>query len=875
MSPFVGRARELESLNNALAKALDGRPSLVFITGEAGIGKSRLLHEFVEHTRTTAPQVIVATGECNSHYGQADPLLPFRAISAQLFEEDPDKLRQTDRRTLAEKAKEVILEIAPDAIGVFIPLAGLGLKLLQALDKLRRSTHKPPQDEDKFARVVLFEQYCRLLFWATKEAPLLLILEDLHWADTTTIDFLFYLARSLRGQQLLIVGTYRPQDLSADEHEHPLLQVLRDLTRYGLCQQMAMDWLCEQELREWIALQYPVNRFTPDFVQWLLQRTEGNALFVDETIKHLEESGAIFSAGDGTWELSESLAGADDLPDSIVSVIEQRLARLEMRLHEELTCASVEGEEFTAQVIAAVRHLQEDDVVSELENVLARRLKLVVLKEERKLAHHKWLTVFEFRHTLMQRYLYGTLQASGRRRLHQKVGECLEQLYEGAVDQIAPVLARHFVESGDTLRAYQYGLKAAEHTEKAYDHQATRLWLEVVTGRLEVSPLDLPGQASLWHRLGRAQFCTGDFRRAEHSYQKALECCERGHDRGMSARILADLAYVYSNVDRSRDALALLQKAVSDSQELGLRRDAAYAMLRLAIVYQKLARHDLYYEHLVRAREEFEVIGDPEGQAEVNRNLGIYYKIVGDLSRSTEYLTQAIGFHQRLGDKHGEAADYNNLGSTYLALENNDTQALACYQRSLDLSYEGSAMHEQAHVLLNIGRVFGLRREWPQALHYVENGIRLAESVRETYDIIRGLWYLGIVHFYLGNVTGALADYQKAIDLEIHDPWLHWAVLHNLGSVQMELGQSESGLASYHESCNLLLGIAAEMPDHEQTAFLETQNKVNVFRALMFWGEKMQRMDLIPCILERLPRTISLDPVQLPPRFYWGGGRWI
>lgn len=873
-SPFVGRARELGSLHNALLRALEGHPSLVFLAGEAGIGKSRLVREFVQQSRTMFPSLIVATGECNSHYGQADPLLPFRTISAQLFGEDRGKLSQADQQSLATKAKEVILEIAPDAIGIFIPLVGLGLKLLQALSKLNRSKRELSQG-DKIARVALFEQFSRLLFWATQEAPLLLILEDLHWADATTVDFLFYLARSWKNEHLLVVGTYRPQDLTADEREHPLLQIIRDLTRYGLCQQIELDWLSEQELQEWLVKQYPTNRFKSDFARWLHERTEGNALFVDEIIKQLEDTDAIFLADDGVWELSKSLTGTTDLPSSIVAVLEQRLARLESRLRDALTCASVEGEEFTAQVIAAVRHLEEDNVVHELENVLERRMKLIALKEERRLTQRRWLTVFEFRHTLMQRHLYGTLSASSRRRLHQCVGECLEQLYGEEVDQIAPVLARHFIECKDDARAYRYAGVAAQHAERVFDYQAARLWLEVTIARLSAAELDLPGQAKLWHRLGRAQFWTGDFPRAEFSYRKALECCVSCDDKTTSAQVLTDLAHMYSNMDRSHAAIALLQEAVDLCERFGLQKEAAYAMLRLAIAYQKLARHDLHYEYLIRAKQEFEAMDDLAGLAEVSRSLGIYYKIVNDRDRSIAHLMQAIELHHQLGDKYGEAADYTNLGSTCLALENDDEQALACYQRSLDLSYEGAAMHEQAHVLLNMGRVYGLREQWEQALHHIENGIRLSELVQEKYNIIRGLWYLGIVHFHMGNIPAGIADYQKAIDTMISDPWLHWPVLYNFGSIQMEEGESERGIALYFEACNLLLNIAAAMPDRERATFIQIQDKVNVFRALVFWGKRFGHVNLTDSVIERLPYTVCLDLEQPPPRFYWGGGRWV
>lgn len=340
---LVGRTSDLHQLNHWLTQTLVGKPRLVFVTGEAGVGKTHLVEEFIKQAKFAEPKLVVAIGYCSSHFGQADPLHPFREISTQLFSEDDDNSRSTSARELGKKAKDVLWELAPDAIGIFLPFVGIGLKLFQVSSKSAREKTMKQAESESQLRTMFFEQFSRLLFWASEQAPLLLVLEDLHWADESTIELLFYLARAWKSQPLMIVATYRADEIAATLPEHPLLRVERELTRYDLCHQLTVGWLNESNVQDWLTTIYPANRFPKDFVRWLHERTEGNALFVSEILKDLEERRLLFQDANQIWLLSSQLKGVSDLPDTITAVLDQRLARLEKQLLDMLTCASVEG----------------------------------------------------------------------------------------------------------------------------------------------------------------------------------------------------------------------------------------------------------------------------------------------------------------------------------------------------------------------------------------------------------------------------------------------------------------------------------------------------------------------------------------------------
>jgi tetratricopeptide (TPR) repeat protein len=451
----------------------------------------------------------------------------------------------------------------------------------------------------------------------------------------------------------------------------------------------------------------------------------------------------------------------------------------------------------------------------------------------------------------------------------------LEGLYEGATAEIAPALARHFAEAKDAERAFRYALLAAEHAETAYDYKAAGRWFRLATDHLPSLQLDPQVGADVWHRLGRAEVFTGSFKEAELCYRQALDYLQQSQADGKKADVLADLGYCYTQTDRSQEAIALLEEALALNQQSDRLAQAAYDMVYLAFAYHKNERQDLAKDYLVRAGNQFEALGDLVGQAAVNRHLGIHYRIEGNFELSVGHLEEAARLDREAGYKFDEASDYTNLGSTYLILRDDEVQAMAYYQRSLELSHLISKVHEEAHVLLNIARLFALQGEWSRASQSVEEGLRLSEIVQETSNIIRGHWYRGIIRFYQGHVKDALADYEYDLTIGVHDARVRWGVLYNLGSLQLEAGMIEKALRTYCEAGELLLSISEGMPSEKRAAFFQRQQKVHVFRALRAAAECAGQLETSDLILFRLPAEVSIETNQPLPRFYWGGGKWI
>ncbi len=878
-STFVGRAIEMQKLDQFLKRMLENHPQMVFLSGDPGSGKSRLIEEFLAKIKHDFPQIVTAVGYCNAYFGKTDPLLPFHDIADQLFTGSHDVARSQAARNLAKNAGEFILEIAPDAIGVFFPIVGpvanLIIKSIKTVNKTNKDSAASLSVKDPHSRAVIFEQFCRLLFRSSQDSPLILVLEDLHWADESTIEFLSHCARSWKSHNLMIIGTYRTNDLAAAIPEHPLRKVKRELIQKGLCDEITISKLSISEIQNWLSVLYPNNTFSAEFPLWLHSRTDGNAFFVSEILKDLQERESFYKDSKGFWKISSEIKNMSDLPVSIQAVLEQRISRLEQRLRDILACASVEGEEFTAQVISNVRKLNDDQVMSVLVDEIDRRHEIVSLKEERQIDPQHFASLFGFRNNLMKTYLYDALTPPQRRLLHQAVGEALEKLYFKKEDEIASALAMHFHESKNFEKALGYALMAATRAERAYDFNAAKILLRRAADYLPSLNISADSQADVWYRLGKAESLTGSFEAAEQCYLRSMDLIKSLENNDMRARLMSDLAYCYIQTDRSQMAISILTEAADINEKSGNTLQATHNQVQLAFAYHKGERQDLAKSLLTQASMRFESLGDIGGLADINRHLGINYRIEGDFEMSVKHLMEAIRLDQMRRNKFDESSDYTNLGSTYLMLRDDETTALNYYEKALELSRQISKIHEEGHVLLNISRLYALRMDWVKALNYVEEGLRLSELVQETSNVIRGHWYRGIIKFYQGQIGRAILDYDRALSLGIKDAHLRWGILYNLGSLRYESGSIQNSFQAYYEAAELLLNITQEMPVAKQVEFLKMQHKQNVFQALRFVADHSGQTDAISSLLLRLPQELSLDFTKPSPKFYWGGGKWV
>jgi oligopeptide transport system substrate-binding protein len=321
----------------------------------------------------------------------------------------------------------------------------------------------------------LFEQVEDVFAETGEEHPLLIMLDDLQWSDNASINLLFHLGRRLLGRRILIVGAYRPEEIALGRsgEPHPLKPVLAELKRQFGEAWIDLSIMQDKESRSFVEsyLESTPNRLSEDFRTALYMHTRGHPLFTVELLRDLQERGDLILDDDGQLVEGRELDWSV-LPARVEGVIEERIGRLEETLQETLRIASVEGENFTAQVVARVQKVSEMLLFGRLNRELEKHHRLVRSQGETKVREHI-LSQYSFSHALFQQFLYNGLSSGERRLMHGEVARILEELYAGETGSIAVHLAHHYTHAEQLDQAIHYLLLAGDRARMLTAHEET------------------------------------------------------------------------------------------------------------------------------------------------------------------------------------------------------------------------------------------------------------------------------------------------------------------------------------------------------------------------------------------------------------------
>ena len=586
---FVSREKELGKLNAFLGMLLSRKGRVAFVTGEAGSGKTALIQEFARRTQEEHSDLIVASGKCNAHTGIGDPYLPFREVLDMLSGEVEDRWaagsltkEQAARLwNLLPLTVQAVVETGPDLINTFVAGAELVSRAkayasqrtswLGKLEKLvERKTLLPP--DSMLQQSNLFQQYAKVLLTVAREQPLLLVLDDLQWADAGSINLLFHLGQQVKGSKILLIGSYRPEDIAQGRggERHPLEGVVNELKRdFG---EFEVE-LSKAEGRSFLDafLDTEPNRLGAVFRDTLFLQTRGHPLFTIEMLRGMQDQGMLIEDKDGRWVEGMELDW-EALPAKIDAVIGERISRLEDRVQELLTVASVEGEEFTSDVLTMVKKEEAREIIRLLSSELDKRHHLVSAKGIRRMDGQR-LSIYTFQHILFQRYLYNSLDEVERSHLHEEVGTALETLYGDHSEEIAVQLARHFQEAGLVVKAVDYlqqaGNKAVKLSanEEAISHFSKGLEL---LKTLPDSPERIQQELTLLLALGSPLLAAKGYASPElgRAYARAGELCKQIDESPQLFQALALLCWFYLSRAELKKAYKLGEQLISLSQRL-------------------------------------------------------------------------------------------------------------------------------------------------------------------------------------------------------------------------------------------------------------------------------------------------------------------
>ncbi len=424
---FVGRDVELQRLDGCFRAAAAGRRQLVFVSGEAGIGKTALVDAFV---RRLGGGTLVARGQCIDHHGAGEPYMPLL-----------DALAQAAAGATGGRVADALRRHAPAWLGELASIVGDAGATERAGTPAR----------------MLRELGMALAALAADE-PLVLVLEDLHWSDHGTVDALALLARRSEPARLLVVATVRQVDLLV--RDHPLAGVKSELVRHGLATEVLLELLSPDEVATLLAVRLPGHALPDDFARLLHARTEGSPFLVVAALDHLVRDGALVDDG-GRWTVARDFAGIDaTVPDSVRDMIERQLDGIAADDRSVIEAAAVAGTEFAVPAVAAGLDRAPDEVEARC-GTLARRAQLIETAAAARWPDGTLAVRFRFRHALHQTVVYERVSPGRRERLHRRIAERIATAFRGRTTDVASELAAHFEQAGEARRAAKYLGKAA------------------------------------------------------------------------------------------------------------------------------------------------------------------------------------------------------------------------------------------------------------------------------------------------------------------------------------------------------------------------------------------------------------------------------
>lgn len=743
--PMVGRGPELARVEEKLKLALAGQGQLVGLSGEAGLGKSRLAAEV---SRLAANYGLVRYGgECQS-YGTTSPYLVWQPIWQALFGLDIEQPVELQLAGLEKRLGELDSELVPR-----LPLLSVVLNLPIPDNDVTRGL------EARVRKNLVESLLVDCLRACTKpennNPPLLLVLEDCHWLDPLSADLLKVIGRAILNLNLpvLLVLTYRPP-----EDDRALVKGISDLSNFS---EIRLEALSQEQMLELIRLklaQLEPNSNQPLVVELenrLMERAEGNPFYLEELLNYLKDQDILHQG-------SEALARVE-LPENLYSLVLSRIDRLGENDRVVLKLASIIGRVFKAEWIwkAFPRVKLGED--GEVKQSLTRLARLDITPVDKPEPEMEYL----FKHAITQQVTYESQPLAAREILHEQLGHFIEDNYHEELERWLNLLAFHYEHSHNSTKQREYFSRVARQAQATYANQVALNYYEKL---LNLVP-DLE-KVDILLEMVRILALVGRYEKAKERAEQAVELADRLNDTQKQARSYHLLGYAEERLGYFPESMEWLQKArhkwnqlvgVADADEV--QQGIIRVLIRSGRVYQLLGKYAeakaVLYEALRYGREK----QDWYNVADTLNSLENIRWTEGDFDPTRSFSVESLEIWRRLGVLWGIAGSLLQLGQ--LATENRDyAEAKKCYQESLALYRQSGYKHGIASVLSSLGMLAIAQEDYPASESYFLESRTLQQEAGYSTGQAYTLNNYATMEYRRGNYPKARLLQRQSLEIE-------------------------------------------------------------------------------------------------------------
>jgi predicted ATPase len=693
---MVGRSAALEQLNHHLEKASAGQRQVIFITGEAGIGKTTLVDAFQQQA-ARHPHLRIARGQCIEGFGEEEAYYPIlEALGSLIRNAEDDSLVQ------------ILAKRAPTWLAQFPSLVNT-----EQNESLQREILGSTRGR-------MVREICEALDAITAQTPLVVILEDLHWVDTSTLDLISAFARRREPAKLLLIGTYRPVEVVLSQS--PLKALKQDLQMRDLCHEIAIEHLEESDVAEYLAKEFADSDFPAGLAELVHHNSGGNPLFMAAVVRDIVKRGLI-AQEQGRWILTAPLQDIyPGIPETLQQMLEIQFEQLGAQEQRILETCSVAGERFSVWAVAAMLETSPDTVEEECDKLASRQqfIRSVGIHDGPNGVPSAY---YEFMHSLYRQALHGSLSGLNRTKLHRSLGELLMPICTAGKLDLASELALHFEEGRDYEQATRCLMLASQNAARRFSYRDSIL---ILRHALKFNPSLAAGtrqevEIEILQRIGDAHSALGEMSDAAVSYEAAADRAATAGVKPAQADALVRLATAvrYRDPDRGHE---VYEQAIEISKSLDPLRAAQTQLAAgsFRLLYGAWRKED--QEACARAQE-----------------------IIRRLSGSSVPQDASYIYVQAIQGNYREAMD----------------QAQTLLATSTDPTTYVQAAAAMTFALMPLGRL-------GEILRFVRTGIELAEKNGESpwIHIFCEVWLRGICFDYEG--VRRVAESSMRNDAEHH-----------------------------------------------------------------------------------------------------------
>jgi len=728
---FIGRQEEMGRLKELLRNAQEGKGATVLISGEAGIGKTRLTTEFRHYAASEG--ALILSGAC-LYQRETDPYMPFAEALRKL---------PVDR--------------------------------MHPIPFLQDVAGTPAHFGDaNFETTKIYERTSRLISTASEERPVLLIIDDLHWADRPSAMLMHYLAHALKESRVLTCGTYRPEDLN--EEGGVFGDILKRMSREHLFVEMPLARLDYVETVQIAGSIIGLDGIGTSFAKGLYKETEGNPLFIEEVLR-------TFMTESSTDRLTpEALEKVDfasiSMPRTIRDVIQRRVERLDPGARRIIEVAAVIGEHFRFPVITIAAEMDEIQAAENLETLLASEL----IKED------EGRETYSFTHGKIRAEVYYGMSQSKRRILHKRVGLALD---EDGIDRMEVYdLARHFWVGGEYQKGLKYAMEAGKRSTDAMASEQALGFYKMALGFL----LDMGEGVENYQKrsdtlinIGDNYQALGKVEAAQKAYGTAQGLAHEIDDKAREARALERQGEVFERLSQYEGAIAAYEEGLELAEEGDSQADIARIRRGMGKVRSHMGRYGDAITNYNIASETYAELGDALGEASAAIDKANTFKVMGKIDEAEENIQKGLEYLTRTKNLDEEARAYNTLG-TIRWNEGDIEGARDWYKKCVSISDSIDNVRAMAYGLLNLGYSHLAEGEGYKAESFILKARPLFERMSEDLMIHMAKVLMGRVRSLQGDWDEAVSLFQAGVEgLEaLGSPA-------NLGLAYLEMGQAYAG----------------------------------------------------------------------------------